>query len=68
MGGRPGLRVCPEVFRTVIMLMTVRDDSSVLIFLFFIFSFGCLCLVVINTAAKMFSALVLALPANPPPV
>ena len=37
-GGRPGLRVCPGVFKTTIMLMTVRD-SSVRIFLLFIIFF-----------------------------
>jgi hypothetical protein len=36
MGGRPGLRVCPGVFKTTIILIIVRD-SSIRIFLLFIF-------------------------------
>jgi hypothetical protein len=42
MGGRPGPKVCPEASRTVIMPMTVKDDSHVRNFVFFmIFAFGC---------------------------
>jgi len=35
MGGAPGLRVCPGIFKTAIMLMIIRD-SSIRAFLLFI--------------------------------
>ena len=46
MGGRPGLRVCAEVFKTTMRLMAVSDNSVSIFLVFIYFPFGCLCLVV----------------------
>ena len=48
MGGRPGLRVCPGVFKTTIILKIVRDSSIPTFLLFIFFPFCCLCLVAAN--------------------
>jgi hypothetical protein len=38
MGDDAGVRICPEIFKTTIMLMTARDSSARIFLLFIDFS------------------------------